>query len=397
MESREDRECVRFSKEAKIITVLVGVALAVWLLAHVSHVLGPFLWGAITAYVFSPLIDWLEDRTHLRRGLLVAILYLLALATVSWAATVLIPLLIEQLQGLVVDAPKILTGLLDRLAFLDQYLLAQQIRIYGFTIDPQVVANEVVRNLQNLVGYMTRGAIPAVFNVLEGVGQVALYLIATFYLLRGWRSLRAGLGRLLPSPYRDEASDLLGEIDRVLGAYIRGQLLLIGIMAAATFIALSILQVRYSLVIAVISGVLEVIPLFGPIMAGGIAVSVALFQPATAFGWSNLNLALVVALAYVVLRQIEDQVVVPNLVGPIVDLHPLLVLFALFAGGSLAGFTGMVVAVPAAAALKIIVRYFRSKVWEEDAANVSADTGGAGPPPEPPVATEPPTTAGEMT
>ncbi len=364
MDSQASRR-VRFSREAKIITLIAGVIFTLWLVVRVQRILGPFLWAAITAYIFSPLIDWLEVRTRLRRIWLVVLLYLLGLAVTVWAATVLIPLVIKQVGDLLRDMPNILTSLLDRLAFLDQYLLAEQIRVYGFTIDPKMLVNEAVRNMQNLVGYLTRRAIPAVFNVLEGVGQVVLYLIATFYLLRAWRGWRVRLSRLLPRPYRQEMLVLLGDIDQVLGAYIRGQLLLIGIMALATFIALSILRVDYALLIALVSGVLEVIPLFGPIAAGGIAVSIALFQPNTPFGWSNLTLALAVVVTYTVLRQIEDQLVVPNLFGPIVDLHPLLVLFALLAGGTLAGFTGLVIAVPAAAALKIITIYLYGKIWDE--------------------------------
>ncbi len=372
MERRGASPEVRFSRQAKIIVLIAGAVLTAWLLLRVQRVLGPFVWGAIIAYVFSPLVDWLEARTRLRRIWVVVLLYLVGLAAAAWAATGLIPLVIRQASGLLGDMPGILTGLLNKLAFLDQTQLAERLRTYGITIDPQVFVTEAVRSIQNLVTYVTSHAIPAVFNVLEGVAQILLCLIVSFYLLRAWQGLRLRLPRLIPRHYRWEVLALLRDIDKVLGAYIRGQLLLIGIMALATCIALSILRVRYALVIGLISGVLEVIPLFGPILAGGIAVSVALFQPSTPFGWSNLTLALSVAVAYTVLRQIEDQLVVPNLVGPIVDLHPLLVLFALFAGGRLAGFTGLIIAVPAAAAIKIIATYLYGKIWDEPPAEDQA-------------------------
>jgi predicted PurR-regulated permease PerM len=368
MESREVTRRVRFTREAKIITLLILGAFVIWLIWRVGPVLGPFVWAGITAYVFSPLVDWLEMRTRLRRIWVVVLLYLVGLAVTIWVATALVPVLLRQVGGLLRDLPGILSSLVERLASIDRYLLAEQVQIYGFTIDPQMLVNEATRYLQNVVGYVTTRAIPAVFDVLGSFAQVLLYVIATFYLLRAWRSLRSRTTRLIPRPYRTEIVHVLADIDRVLGAYIRGQLLLIGIMSLATFIALSILRVQYSLIIALISGVLEVIPLVGPIAAGGIAVSIALFQPSTPFGWSSLTLALAVVVAYTVLRQIEDQLVVPNLVGPIVDLHPLLVLFALIAGGTLAGFTGLVVAVPAAAALKIIVTYLYHKIWDEQQA-----------------------------
>jgi predicted PurR-regulated permease PerM len=373
MESQASQP-LRFSRQAKTITLLVGLAATVWLLARVQSILGPFVWALITAYVVSPLLDWVEVHLRLRRIWAVLLFYLAGLGVVIWAMTALVPLAIDQAEGLAAATPRILGALLDRLAAANQYLLAQEIHLYGLTLDPQVLANEVMRNLQNLVAYLTSHAIPAVFNVLEAVGQVILYLISTFYLLRAWPSMRAGLPRLIPPAYRQELLSLAGAIDRVVGAYIRGQLLLIGIMAVAIFIALSILQVQYALIVALISGVLEVVPFFGPLVAGGVAVSIALVQPNTPFGWSNLTLALAVVVAYTVLRQVEDQLVVPNLVGPIVDLHPLLVLFALFAGGRLAGFTGLVVAVPTASALKIIVRYLYAKIWDEPPAAEMAPT-----------------------
>lgn len=364
MESQASQP-LRFSRQAKIVTLVVGLALAVWLLARVQGILGPFLWALITAYVVSPILDWVEVHLRLRRIWAVVLFYLVGLAIVVWAMTALVPMVINQAEGLAAATPRILTSLLDDLAALDQYLLAQEIQFHGLTIEPQVLVNEITRNLQNLVGYLTSHAIPAVVNLVEALGQLMLYLIATFYLLRMWPSLCETVRRLIPRPYQRELLSLGAAIDRVVGAYIRGQLVLIGVMAFATFIALSILQVQYALVVGLISGVLEVVPFFGPIAAGAVAVSIALVQPTTPFGWSNLTLALAVVVAYTVLRQVEDQLVVPNLVGPIVDLHPLLVLFALFAGGQLAGFTGLVVAVPTASALKIIVRYLYAKIWED--------------------------------
>ena len=365
MEGPDSCEGVRFSRQTKTIVLVAGFCVVLWLLVRVQAILGPFVWGAIIAYVLSPLVDWLEAHTRLRRVWLVVLLYLAGLAGAAWVATVLTPVVVKQGRDLLGDVPRILSALLQRVEFLGRSVVAEELARLGFTIDPGVVVNEAMRGIQGMVTYLTSHAIPAVFNVLETLAQVVLTLIISFYLLRGWSGLRLRLPHLLPRAYRREALCLLADIDRVLGAYIRGQLLLIGIMAAANVAALSLLRVRYAVVIGLISGVLEVIPLVGPFMAGGIAVSVALFQPTTPFGWSNLTLALTVALSYVLLRQIEDQLVVPNLMGPIVDLHPLLVLFALFAGGKLAGFTGLVVAVPAAAALKIVLTYLYGKVWDE--------------------------------
>jgi predicted PurR-regulated permease PerM len=367
MEGQRSAEGIRFSRRTKTTILLVGAGLFAWLLLQVQAVLAPFVWGAVTAYIFNPVVDWLEMRTRLARVWLVVLLYLVGLAAMVWASVVFVPLVIKQAGDLLADVPRILEGLLASLAFLEERLQAEPIRALGLTLDPQELANQAVRSLQTLFGYVTRHAIPAVFNVLGGMAQVLLCLVVAFYLLKGSRTLRTRLQALFPASCRHEALELIARIDRVLGAYIRGQLLLIGVMSAAMFVPLSILRVRYALVIALASGVLMAIPWLGPFLAGGIAVLVALFQPSTPFGWSNLTLALVVALAYLVLRQIETQLVVPVLVGPMVDLHPLLVLFALISGGKLGGLTGLIISVPTAAALKIIAAYLYHKIWEDQA------------------------------
>lgn len=365
---------VRFSSRAKIVVLLTVAGLLLLLLLRAQSVLGPFVWGAIAAYIFTPVVDFLETRARLPRILVVALLYLAGLGVAAWASIAFIPLVVKQAGDLLSDMPGILMGLFGSLDFLSQHLQAERLEPFDLALDPQVLVNEAVRGMQSLFTYLTRQAIPAVFNVLEGLGQVILSLIIAFYLLRSARTIRARLERLIPRPYRGEALDLLLHIDRVVGAYIRGQLLLVGLMAVAIVIALSILRVRYALVIGLFSGLLSIIPLFGPVAGGAIAASVALFQPTTPFGWSNLTLALAVVVVYIVLRQTENHLVVPNLMGPIVDLHPLLVLFGLFAGGKIAGFTGLVIAVPTAAALKIIAIYLYGKIWEE----ASADEPAAG-------------------
>lgn len=363
-------EEVRFSKEAKIGILLTGAASLAWVFFRVPHALGPFLWGAIIAYVFSPVVDWIEGRTRLGRVWVVALLYLVGTAVTVWASTAVIPLVIKQAGDLLADLPRILTGLTDELVFVEDWLAHSGLEAYGLTIDPQLLVDQVVRSIQGLFGYVTRYAIPAVFNVLEGLGQVLLCLIVAFYLLKGLPTLRERLVRLIPWPVRGEALVLLHDIDSVLAAYIRGQLLVVGIMALATFVALSVLRVRYALVLALVAGALEVVPLFGPFTAGGIAVSVALFQPNPPFGWSNLTFALAVVIAYVVLQQVENQLLIPSMLGYAVNLHPLVVLFVLFVGGRLAGFTGVIIAVPIAAALRIIAKYLYHKIWDEQAVEV---------------------------
>nr|MBA3471391.1 AI-2E family transporter [Herpetosiphonaceae bacterium] len=161
-------------------------------------------------------------------------------------------------------------------------------------------------------------------------------------------------------------------------AYIRGQFLLIVIMSVLSYIALSILQVKYALVISILTGVLEIIPIIGPYLATAIASLVALLQGTTPFNWEPWFLAIIVIIVYFALRQFEDHFIIPNLVGHIVNVHPVFVIFAILAGGSLAGGLGLLVAIPIAAVAKIILVYLYSKLVdsptpEEDVAEAEEE------------------------
>jgi predicted PurR-regulated permease PerM len=169
---------------------------------------------------------------------------------------------------------------------------------------------------------------------------------------------------LIPAPYRAEIRELGHSIDSVLGAYIRSQLLLILLMSTLTYIPLTLLGVKYALVLAIVTGFLEVVPFVGPYTAAGSAVLVALLQPTTPFGWPNWVLAVVVGILYLVLRQGEDHLIIPNLVGHIVKLHPILVIFSILAGGHLAGALGLLIAVPMAATTRIILVYLYNKLTD---------------------------------
>jgi predicted PurR-regulated permease PerM len=144
-------------------------------------------------------------------------------------------------------------------------------------------------------------------------------------------------------------------------------------MSVLLYIPLRILNVPYALIIAVASGTLEIIPIIGPWSAAGIAMAVALFQPVVPFGMSNLALAALLGTIYFVLRQIEDHFIIPNVMGPLVRLHPAVVIFSILAGGALMGAFGLFISIPVAAVIRILLTFIYRKLTDQ-----------SGPPPPPP-------------
>ena len=357
---------VRFSPRTKtILTVLIVLGVFAFLYG-VRGILGPFFWGLITAYLVTPVVRWVEHKTHLGRVWIVSILYITSFALIGWAVAVLVPLLVEQLVDLAGDIPAIVSSLQEDLDAVGRFILGQPITFYGVHLDPQVLVDEAVHNLQNIASFLTRQALPALVGAVGAIIWLVVYFTSTFYFFMESGRLFRVVPKLFPRPYRPEIWQLMRRINRVLGKYVRGQVLLVLLMSAAVFVVLTILRVKYSLILAFLTGVLEVIPVIGPMISTIVVALIALVQPVTPFGWSNLTLVFVIIVIYVILRQIEDNIVIPAIMGRIINLHPLLVLFALFSGQALAGVSGLLLAIPAAAALRLIAEYVYQKLVEPD-------------------------------
>jgi predicted PurR-regulated permease PerM len=352
-------QTIRLSSRAKVITVWILLILTVLFLYRVRSIALPFFWAMVTAYIFTPLIRILSKRTRVPRIWWIVLLYISLGGLIYWAIAVLVPIMIRQYEDLLNIAPEIVDNIQ---AFIIEN---SRLELFGYSINLESLSDELVTMLGDLARSLPEQALYGVTLVFETAVNGLIFLIATFYfLLHGEKWAQEVVG-LLPPHVQADLTPLFQRIHITLTAYIRGQLFLIAIMSTLTYIALVILRVRFALVLALMTGILEIIPWLGPVTAGGITSLVVLFQPDTPFGWSNFTLFVVIVVIYTVLRQLEDQIIIPNLVGYMVDLPPLLVIFVILAGGSVGGAMGLLVAIPLAATIKIILRYLYAKLMDK--------------------------------
>ena len=347
------------SPRSKLIAFWVLAGLMVAGLAQFFSVLSPFLWAIISAYIFTPLITLLTRRTHLPRPLIAIVLYLTIVAALIFGIVNVVPVVQQQGSALINQLPQTSEAGIDY--FYEHFPgLAEQLGLDRDTL---------LRGVNDAIGQITSRvpstAITVAQELFHLILELFVYLIATFFFFVQGDRFIASLRRAVPLRYQREADRVFGEINSTMGAYLRGQVLLILIMSTVTYIALSIYDMPYAIVLAVATGCLELIPILGPWSAGAIAVAVAALDPTPAFGWSNATLAIVVAITYLVLRQLEDILVIPTLIGRIVHLHPLLVIFFLLIGTSIGGILGLLLAVPTAAVLRILLRYIYGKIVAE--------------------------------
>ena len=358
-----ERRHIRFSPTLKIIAAVTLVALFILLLRGLGPVIIPFAASAIITYLFTPLLDWLERRSGHSRALWVGVLYLIGGIGAYLTITLIGPVAAAQYRELAVQVPPLLSNLRAQIENVET------VAIGGLPIDMAPFRPQIVGAIDELVVTITRRipeALPHLVAVFfETMLLTVTYLMITFYALVHGREIIEGMYRLVPEPYRDEARWLGGRIDHILSGYVRGTLLLIPIMAVLTYIALTIMGVRYALVIAIFSGVVETVPLIGPWTAATTAMLVALFQGTTAFGLPLWLYVAIIGLIYFVLRIFEDNFIIPQVVGPAVHLHPMLVIFAILAGGALGGPIGLFISIPTAAVLRLLLQFVYAKLVDD--------------------------------
>jgi predicted PurR-regulated permease PerM len=325
---------------APFVILLVAAVAILWL---ARGVLGPFIVAAVLAYAFSPLVTAAERGTSWPRIVVVAAGYVIGLAIVGVLIVLMAGRIAREIEMLTASGPDSLATILR------QVVGGDAIDIGGQRIAVADISRELQARFAGLIA-SPGDAVHFAVTIGEVALQAILTLIVTFYLLIDGAMLRDRTIALLPDAHRDRTIDLLARIHVVLGKWLRGQLLLVALVAAVVYIALGpILHVPYALAIAILTGVLEIIPLVGPLIATAIAGT-------DAFAHGGASLAATVIVIYFVLRQVEDQVVMPVVIGRAVHLHPVITIFAVLVGLSIYGILGGLLGVPIAAALNVIFR-----------------------------------------
>ena len=340
---------VPFSAGFRWFVIILLTLLGLWFISRIGTIIWPFIWAMFAAYLIMPIVNFLNESLRVPRFVVVVGLLVVLLCLLIVGGRYLVPWLQTQLTYFAQDLPR-LTG-----------SLMSKVGPKPFGIDIIKVEEQLADRL-NLSTSNPNNTIRLLTVAVSTTVRVLLFLFTTIYLLLDGPRIKRNLPRLIPSAYRAEALQLAGTINATWMSYIRGELILFAIMSVASFIGLSVLGVPGAVPLAVATGLLELVPLVGPYTAGALAVSVAYLNGSNPFGWSQVTYGIVVAAMYLLFRETEDYVVIPRVLGHAVKLHPLVILFALAAGGIIAGLFGLLIAVPVAARLKIVGAYLYDKI-----------------------------------
>ena len=336
-----------FIRRLQWAALALGALWIVWLLAPI---LSPFVFAALLGWLGDPLVDRLEraDRT---RNTAVILVFSVMTTVLVLALLVLVPLLEQQVVTLVESLPRYRDWFVG--TALPWFERRTGLEILSW-LDPEHLFNLIRAHWERaggvaatVLGYVSRSG----FALLAWFANLVLLPVLTFFFLRDWDLLVERIGLLVPRDHQDTVRRLARESDAVLGGFLRGQTLVMLILGVLYAMGLWAVGLDLGILIGVIAGLLTFVPYLGPaaiVVFGGTA---ALVQ----FGdWQHLA---GVAVVFTVGQVIESYWLTPKLVGDRIGLHPMAVIFAVMAGGSLFGFLGMLLALPVAAVANVLLRF----------------------------------------
>ena len=321
--------------------VALVLALVLWLL---GAAIMPFVLGMAIAYLLDPVVDRLE-RAGVSRVLAVVLITGLAVLALATALVWLVPLLIRQGTQLVETTP----AMIDRLQAVVQSRYPHLFPDGGFVDNALQQARTTVASSMGTIVGTVMGSINGV------IGFVMVLVIApvvAFYMLLDWDRMVRRIDALLPRPHLDTLRGLARQIDDSISGFVRGQAVVILILAVFYSVGLALAGLPFGIVIGVSAASLSFIPYVGTLVGGVISIGVALFT-----FWGEPERIIAVAGIFVAGQMLEGNYLQPKIVGGHVGLHPVWLMLALSVFGTLFGFVGLLVAVPLGAAVGVIVRY----------------------------------------
>jgi len=346
--------------------VIVALVAVLWVFWSVRGAILPFIVGAIFAYLLAPLVGVFERVLPfgrwfpgLRRTLAILLTYAVALLILAGVSLLFVPPLVRQTNEFVQSAPDYWTALNQQV----NDWLAQ----YETNVPPGVRAQieGAIGNLWSMALQafqramrLTFGAVGAAIGFFSAVVLVPFWM---YYVLKDSRKAVEWFYGLWPLGWRQDVEAIVRIVDRTLAAYIRGQLFLGLVIGVAVGVAMWIIGLTQPIVLGLIAGVLELVPILGPILTFIVIALVALATDPSKLLW--------VGLAFIVIQQLENNLLVPRVHGYVVEMNPAVVMVLVVTGGALWGVPGMIIAVPLAAVARDVFRYLYRRWSDSESAS----------------------------
>jgi predicted PurR-regulated permease PerM len=355
----EEQPRPRWNSTTKVVVAIILFVLFAMALFAFRIVLVPLIIGVMIAYILQPVVRRIQGSTRLSRGVATGVVYLAVLALVIPIGLILIPVVIEQIiysQSQLISFAR----------YLNAMGADATIEVSGFTFEVQELVRQITSALTDFATSVATESVSFVLDAARILLLIVFTFVIGFYLTRDSKLIVQWVYGLTPSSHRSDIEALMIEINGVWSAFFRGQLLLSLIVTVILTALSALLGLPNPLLLGVWGGLLEFLPSIGNMIWGLTAVIIALVNGSTWLPLPNVLFALVVFGAYVAFAQLDMNVLVPNIIGRHVRLHPVVIILGVIVGASVAGVVGVALAAPTIASLRIIMRYIYANLFDLD-------------------------------
>ncbi len=330
---------VTVNRFLKILLAILFLAALVWVLIKLSNIITIFIIGALLAYILDPITSFLEYKGLTRMQ---------ATSLVFLALALFLFLFIYFFVPLVIDQVKVIQHSFssgqgtEAIRRMERALKENIPLLKNANLDITTKINEAINHFSNSLFSL-------VGSLISLITTLVVIPFVVFFLLKDGRNIKKGLVSIIPNRYFEMTLNLLYKTDQQIGGYLRGQFFDAAIIGFLSIIALWILHVPYFLLIGTFAGLANMVPFVGPLTGAIVAILVVFLSNGT------INQMIMVAAAFGIIQLLDNVLVQPLVVAGSVQMHPLIVLFAVIIGGQFWGIMGMFLAVPAAAVIKVLV------------------------------------------
>jgi predicted PurR-regulated permease PerM len=307
---------------------------------HVREVFPPFVVGGIIAYLLFPLVQSVCRLKWMSPAFAILLIYLLTAAFLGAIVYKFGPTLADQITGLIEQRHELATKLVTSTS-----------QSFNLQLDVAQTSEQVLKVIENSIG-KPEEIVHFGGMLSHGLLSLLVCIVSSIYFIVDSKRVGRFFLRFVPPHNKTTMVNMIGQMNLMLSKYVVGQVILIVLMSAVAFSFLTaIFHLKYALLIAILSGFFEIIPVLGPFIAISIAVIVGVSQ-------CGVAIAVPLIACFLLARWLEDYLVVPNIIGHAVELHPLAVIFAVMVGETMAGALGMLIAIPVAASVKVVIDTF---------------------------------------
>ena len=332
--------------------VFICITLGAFLLWNISDILAPFILGGILAYLLDPMADKMESF-GVPRLLTALTVSLFALFVLMTAAILVIPIIFDQINQIIGFIPYITNEI---------YLVMQKgFKVLNLGEVEDIDLVNLSKNLNEVSPIFAKSIFNSSFAILDFIFLLMVTPIVAIYLLVDWDKIIKEVEKVIPRRLEPTISQIVIEMHKTVASFLRGQFSVCIILAIFYAASLTALGLEYGLLVGLFSGLISFIPLIGAILGGLVALVVSLAQ-----FWQTPEWVGVVLIIFLFGQVLEGNLLTPRLVGKSVKLHPLWVIFSVTCFGSLMGWVGIILAVPSAACIAVLVRFFLKIYFETD-------------------------------